>query len=75
MKKNKKLCSNIYHHKLEIAKMIVAGEYKEGIPIEWLSFAAGIYDVELTSQLLQELKENPLKMVFDKEKGWIIVEE
>ena len=44
--------------------MIAANEYKEGRSVEWLNLASGINNLELTKELLRELKENPMKMRF-----------
>ena len=57
--------------KFNIACMIAANEYHEGItPIEWLSLASGVHDVELTKEILKELKQEPMKLVWLQEIGW-----
>lgn len=61
-----------FEKKFTLAVMIAANEYVEGKrSIEWLDFASGIHDLELTKELLAELKENPMPLVHDPEKGWI----
>lgn len=57
--------------KFTIAKMMAANEYQEGkTSVEWLDLASGIHDVKLTKELLTELKEKPMELVFDNGIGW-----
>jgi len=58
--------------KFIIAKMMAANEYQEGkTSVEWLDRASGIHDLELTKELLTELKEHPMELVFDSGIGWM----
>lgn len=62
--------------KFVIAKMMASHEYKEGkSSVEWLDLASGIHDLKLTKLLLQELKENPLDLVYDQLDGWKLASE
>lgn len=57
--------------KFILAKMIAANEYVEGkASIEWVDFASSIKDIELTKELLQELNENPMELVWTPERGY-----
>lgn len=57
--------------KLILATMIAANQYKEGInSIEWVDYASSIHDIELTKQLLKELKEHPMELVWTPKDGW-----
>ena len=58
--------------KLILARMIAANEYVEGKhSVEWVDFASSIKDIELTKELLKELKDNPVEMVWTPDQGWI----
>lgn len=64
-----------FEKKFTLAVMIAANQYVEGKrSVEWLDFASGIHDLELTKELLAELKEEPMPLVHDPEKGWIVPE-
>ena len=64
-KNSKKEIKDREEYKFILAKMIAANEYKEGITsIQWLDHAAGINQLKLTKQLLHELKEQPIELVF-----------
>lgn len=59
--------------KLILARMIAANEYVEGKrSVEWVDFASSIKDIELTKELLQELKENPMELVWTPDRGYVI---
>ena len=58
--------------KFTLAKMIAANEYKDGeTTVEWIDLASGIKNLELTKELLEELKEHPMELIFDSGIGWI----
>lgn len=61
--------------KLILAKMIAANEYVEGKnSVEWVDFASSIHDLELTKELLMELKEDPIDLEFYPGRGWVMRE-
>lgn len=61
--------------KLILAKMIAANEYVEGKnSVEWVDFASSIHDLELTKELLKELKEYPIDLEFYPARGWVMRE-
>lgn len=61
--------------KFVIAKMIAANEFVvDQTSISWLALASGIHDIQLTKELLQELKENPVDLTWTSEYGYIRTE-
>lgn len=64
--------------KFIIAKMIAANEYVDGKnSLEWLDLASGIKDIELTKELLEELKRDPqsMQVVWTPEHGYTRVQQ
>lgn len=58
--------------KFTLACMIRANEYVEGRnSVEWLDLASGIHDIDLTKELLQELKDAPIEIVWTPETGYV----
>lgn len=60
--------------KLILATMIASNQYKEGkSSVEWVDFASSIKNLELTKELLKELREEPYEMAWEPERGWFRV--
>lgn len=61
--------------KFVIAKMIAANEFVvDQTSISWLALASGIHDIQLTKELIEELKENPIDLTWTSEYGYIRTE-
>lgn len=59
-----------------LAEMIVRNQFKFGkTSEEWVDFVSGIHDLELTKELLSELKEMPLVEEFTDDGEYFIVED
>lgn len=60
--------------KFILARMIAANEFVEGKhSLEWLDLASSIKDIELTKELLAELREDPnsMQVMWTPEQGYI----
>lgn len=58
--------------KLILATMIDAHQFVDGKnSVEWVDFVSSIHDIELTKELLAELKAHPLKLVWTADHGYV----
>lgn len=61
---------SVREKKFVIASMIAANQF-HGRSVEWLDFASGIKNLQLTKNLLKELQETPMELKFLSGYGWM----